>query len=246
MSILEKVVISILNVTMTYKLSTLKIDSFKEYFIRKVKKEISYKEFSALQDVSFEIKKGARIGIIGDNGAGKSTLLKIISKVIKPTNGSVKVIGNVAPLLELGAGFDQELTGRKNIYLNGAILGKNKEYLDNQLEEIIKFADLGEFIDVPLKNYSSGMKARLGFAVASHIDADIIILDEVLGVGDKNFKVKSQEKIRELIFSGKTIILVSHSLGEIENLTDTVIWLEHGKIRKIGETKEILDEYRGI
>lgn len=241
---MEKVVVDIKNVTMTYKITTQRVDSLKEYFIRKVKKQISYKEFNALEDVSFDIKQGERIGIIGNNGAGKSTLLKIISKVIKPTNGYVKTKGTIAPLLELGAGFDQDLTGRKNVYLNGAILGKSKEFLDDKVQEIIEFSELEEFIDVPLKNYSSGMKARLGFAIASHIDADIIILDEVLGVGDKNFKAKSSAKIQELIFSGKTVILVSHSLHEIEKLTSRVIWIEKGKVRKVGETKEILEEYK--
>lgn len=241
---LSKIAIKVDNITMTYRLTTQRVDSLKEYFIRKVKKQISYKEFNALTNVSFEIQKGERIGIIGNNGAGKSTLLKLISKVIKPTSGTVKTSGTIAPLLELGAGFDQDLTGRKNIYLNGAILGKSKQFLDEHLEEIIDFSELGEFIDVPLKNYSSGMKARLGFAVASHIDADIIILDEVLGVGDKNFKAKSSEKIQDLIFSGKTVILVSHSLGEIEKLTTKVIWLEKGKVRKVGDTKEILEEYK--
>ncbi len=241
---MEDVIIKIKNVTMTYRLNTVKIDNFKEFIIKKIKKEVSYKEFNALSDITFEIKKGERIGVIGKNGAGKSTLLKIISKIIKATTGDVVVKGSVAPLLELGAGFDQELTGRKNIYLNGAILGKSKEFLDKNIETIIEFAELGEFIDLPIKNYSSGMKARLGFAVASHIDANIIILDEVLGVGDKDFKLKSQKKIRDLIFSGKTVILVSHSLGEIEKLTDRVIWLEKGSIKKIGETKTVVEAYK--
>ncbi len=240
---MDNKVIEVNNVTMTFKLTTQRIDSLKEYFIRKAKNEIKYKEFKALDSINFEIQKGERIGIIGNNGAGKSTLLKVISKIIKPTIGSVKVKGTIAPLLELGAGFDQELTGRKNIYLNGAILGKNKASLDNMIEEIIEFSEIGDFIDVPLKNYSSGMKARLGFSIASQIDADIIILDEVLGVGDKNFKKKSSEKIKELINSGKTIILVSHSLAEIKKLTEKTIWIEKGKIVKIGDTEKIVNEY---
>lgn len=241
---MSKKVIELTNVKMTYRLTTERVDSLKEFVIRKVKNKINYKEFHALNDVSFDIYEGDRIGIIGHNGAGKSTLLKVISKVIMPTEGSVKTKGTIAPLLELGAGFDQELTGRKNIYLNGAILGKSKEFLENTIDEIIEFADLGEFIDVPLKNYSSGMKARLGFSIASQVDADIVILDEVLGVGDKNFKEKSHNKIKDLIFSGKTIILVSHSLSEIEKMTNKVIWLEKGKIKAVGETKEMLEEYK--
>lgn len=241
---MSKIAVKVENVCMTYRMSTVKVDNLKEFIIRKIKKEVQYKEFRALDSISFEIQKGDRIGIIGNNGAGKSTLLKVISKVLKPTSGNVMTEGTIAPLLELGAGFDQELTGRKNIYLNGAILGKSKEFLEENIEKIIEFSGLEEFIDVPLKNYSSGMKARLGFSIASLINADIIILDEVLGVGDKNFREKSHNKIKELIFSGKTIILVSHSLGEIEKLTNKVIWLEKGKIRKIGETKEILEEYK--
>lgn len=240
---MSKVVIKVTNVTKCYRLSTVKVDSLKEYVIRKLKNKIEYKEFYALKDVSFEVKEGERIGIIGNNGAGKSTLLKVISKVIKPTEGEVKVRGSIAPLLELGAGFDKELTGRKNIYLNGAILGKSKEFLDAHVDEIIEFSELGEFIDIPIKNYSSGMKSRLGFAIASLVDADILILDEVLGVGDKNFKKKSSQKMRELINSGKTIILVSHAINEIRELTDTVIWLENGTVREIGPTDELLDKY---
>ncbi len=241
---MSKTVIDVSHVTMTYRLTTVKVDSLKEYVIRKIKRQIEYKEFNALNDVTFEIKQGERIGIVGKNGAGKSTLLKIISKVLKPTSGGVTTHGSIAPLLELGAGFDQDLTGRKNIYLNGAILGKSKEFIEAHIDEIIEFSELGDFIEVPIKNYSSGMKARLGFAIASHIDADIIILDEVLGVGDKDFKAKSSEKIQEMIYSGKTVILVSHSLGEIEKLTTKTIWIEKGQVKKIGDTAQIVEEYK--
>ncbi len=241
---MDKVVIKLEDVSMVYKMPTQKVDNLKEYIIKLAKGKLEHKSFTALQSVSFEVYAGERVGIIGNNGAGKSTMLKLISKIFKPTDGKVTLNGTIAPLLELGAGFDNELTGRKNIYLNSAILGKSKEFIDGKIDDIIAFADLGEFIDVPLKNYSSGMKARLGFAVASQVDADIIILDEVLGVGDKDFKQKSSDKIRELINSGKTIILVSHSLSEIENLTDKCIWLEKGKIVKVGNSKEIVAEYK--
>lgn len=240
---MEDIAIKLTNVSMTYRISLVKVDSLKEYFIRKIKKQIQYKEINALSNVDLVITKGERIGIIGNNGAGKSTVLKVISKVIKPTTGTVETHGRIAPLLELGAGFDQELTGRKNIYLNAAILGKSKEFIESHVEEIIEYSELEEFIDIPLKNYSSGMKARLGFAIASKVDADIIILDEVLGVGDKHFKEKSSKTIQGLINSGKTVILVSHSLGEIRKLTDKTIWLEKGKVRMIDETNKVVDAY---
>lgn len=239
-----KSVIKIDDVTMTFRLTDERIDHIKELFIKTIKRELNYTNFNALENVSFEIYKGERIGIIGGNGAGKSTLLKLISGIMKPTSGKIYTKGTIAPLLELGAGFDANISGRKNIYLNGAIMGKSKEFLEEKYDEITDFADIGRFIDVPLKNYSSGMKARLGFSIASQIEADIIILDEVLGVGDKNFKEKSSAKIEELINSGKTIILVSHSLGEIERLTDRVIWLEKGKVVEIGETKDIVEKYK--
>lgn len=241
---MSKSVIKLENVFMVYRMPKQKINKLKEYCIKLLTGKIEYNEFTAVNDISFEIFAGERIGIVGNNGAGKSTTLKLISKIFKPTHGKVTLNGSIAPLLELGAGFDPELTGRKNIYLNGAVLGKNKKFIEDNIDSIIEFADLGEFIEIPIKNYSSGMKARLGFAIASQIDADIIILDEVLGVGDKDFKKKSSDKIKELINSGKTIILVSHSLGEIENLTDRCIWLEKGKVVKIGPSKEIVAEYR--
>lgn len=231
------------NVSMKFRLSNEKVDSLKDFFVRKLKKNMRYTNFYALNSVSFKIYRGERIGIIGHNGAGKSTLLKIISGVMKPSEGKVTINGNIAPLLELGAGFDNDFSGAENIYLNGAILGRTQEYLDSKYNKIVEFSELGNFIHTPVKNYSSGMRAKLGFSIATQIDPDILILDEILGVGDQQFKKKSSEKMKEMINSGKTIILVSHSIGQIKTLTDRVIWLEKGRIKKIGDTNTICDLY---
>lgn len=236
--------ISVENVSMNFRLASEKVDSIKEYFLKKIKKEISYSQFYALKSVSFKVANGERIGIIGHNGAGKSTLLKVICGVMKPSSGKVIVKGEVAPLLELGAGFDQEFSGAENIYLNGAILGKQKKYLDKKFSEIVEYSELGDFINVPVKNYSSGMRARLGFSIATQIDPDILIIDEILGVGDQRFKEKSSKKMNELMDSGKTVILVSHSLSQIETMTDRVIWLDKGEIREIGDSKSVCTSYK--
>ncbi|SCY96674.1 ABC-2 type transport system ATP-binding protein/lipopolysaccharide transport system ATP-binding protein [Paenibacillus polysaccharolyticus] len=241
---MEELAIKMKNVTMTYKLTEEKIDSFKEFFVKFLQRKIKYKEFYAVKTLNLEIKKGERLGIIGHNGAGKSTLLKLISGVVKPTSGEVIVNGTIAPLLELGAGFDPDLTGKRNIYLNGAILGKSKKVLDEKLKEIIEYADLGEFINVPVKNYSSGMRARLGFAVATQINPDILIVDEILGVGDQNFRDKSTAKMKELINSGKTVLLVSHSLDQIQELTEKVIWLQNGEIKEYGASSLVCENYK--
>ncbi|MEB3100930.1 ABC transporter ATP-binding protein [Ferviditalea candida] len=240
---MRQVDIAVDNVSMKFRLSNEKIDSLKEYVFRRFKKNIGYSDFYALKAISFEIYRGERVGIIGHNGAGKSTLLKIISHIIKPTEGKVTVNGNVAPLLELGAGFDQDLSGSDNIYLNGAILGKTKEYLDSKYTDIVVFSDLGDFIHTPVKNYSSGMRARLGFSIATQVEPDILIVDEILGVGDEKFRKKSSDKMMEMMNSGKTVILVSHSLDQIRRLTDKVIWLHKGQIKEIGDTKTICDSY---
>lgn len=241
---MDELSIRIENVTMTYKLTEEKIDSFKEFFVKFLQRKIKYKEFHAVKSLNLEVKKGERLGIIGHNGAGKSTLLKLISGVIKPTSGRIIVDGTIAPLLELGAGFDPDLTGTRNIYLNGAILGRNKKFLDEKFNEIIEYADLGEFINVPVKNYSSGMRARLGFAVATQINPDILIVDEILGVGDQNFRDKSTAKMKEMINSGKTVLLVSHSLDQIQELTEKVVWLQNGEIREYGDSSLVCENYK--
>jgi ABC-2 type transport system ATP-binding protein len=241
---MKKVDINVNNVTMKFRLSNEKVDNLKEYLVRVLKRDIRYTEFYALKSINFEIYSGERVGIIGHNGAGKSTILKIISGVMKPTEGKVTVNGNIAPLLELGAGFDPDFSGAENIYLNGAILGKTEKYLDSKYQEIIEFSDIGDFIHTPLKNYSSGMRARLGFSIATQINPDILIIDEILGVGDQQFREKSSKKMMEMMNSGKTIILVSHNLDQIQRLTEKVIWLHKGEIRAIGETKSICSEYK--
>lgn len=241
---MKKVVIKVDNVSMHYRLANEKVETLKEYIIRLVNRKLYYKQFTALKSINLEIYQGERIGIIGHNGAGKSTLLKLISGVVKPSNGKIFVNGTIAPLLELGAGFDPDFTGVENIFLNGAILGKSEKFLKGKFEKIKNFAELGEFINTPIKNYSSGMRAKLGFAIASEIDAEIVIIDEVLGVGDEAFRRKSSEKIKELINSEKTVILVSHDLTQIEDLADRVVWLDNGEIISIGNAEEVCNSYR--
>ncbi len=238
--------ISVKNVTMKFNLG-IEATSFKETFIslfdkkRRVSKEKN--ELLALNNVSFEISKGEVVGLIGSNGAGKSTLLKVVSGVMKPTKGSVKVEGVISPMIELGAGFDSELTARENIYLNGAILGYSKKFLDEKFEQIVEFSEIRDFLDVPVKNFSSGMTAKLAFSIATIVDPEILIVDEILSVGDIKFQEKSKKKMMEMINGGTTVLYVSHSLESIKDLCTKVIWLDHGKIVKIGDPKELCDEY---
>ncbi|KZX11462.1 ABC transporter ATP-binding protein [Methanobrevibacter curvatus] len=241
-----KYAIEVRNVSMVFKLFSEKLDNIKEYAIKKIKGQAKKQEFHALSDVSFLIEKGDRLGIIGLNGAGKSTLLKIISGVMKPTKGKIIVRGKITPLLELGAGFDPNYTGRENIFLNGSILGFSREFLESKFEEIVEYSDLGKFIEVPVKNYSSGMKAKLGFSISTVLNPEILILDEVLSVGDLKFKKKADARIRELFESGATIILVSHSIKQIKKLCNKCLWLDQGKLKMFGETKEVCDTYERI
>ena len=214
------------NVSMKFNLSKEKVDSLKDYIIKSIKKEIKYNEFWALQNVSFTLEKGDRVGILGLNGAGKSTLLKVIAGVFKPTEGTVTKHGKMVPLLELGAGFDPQYTGRENIYLYGAMLGYTKEFIDEKYDEIVKFSELKEFIDVPLKNYSSGMKSRLGFSIATVVSPKILILDEVLSVGDAKFRKKSEKKVLSMFDSGVTVLFVSHSLAQVQRICNKAMILE--------------------
>lgn len=241
---MNEIAIEVSNVTMKYRLATERVDSFKHFFVKKMKKEISYEDFFALRNVSFSVKKGEVLGIIGNNGAGKSTLLKIIAGVIKPTTGTITRRGSIAPLIELGAGFNGELTGIENIKLNGLLLGYSKKFIGEKLSEIVEFSDLGKFIHTPLKNYSSGMRARLGFSIATVIQPEILIVDEVLAVGDMNFKEKSEKKIRSLMEGGTTVLFVSHSLGQVKKLCDRVLWLEHGQVVRVGDSEEVVKEYQ--
>lgn len=232
------------NVSIRYLISYDRISSIKEFIISSLKRKVKYEEFWALKKISFEIEKGEIVGIIGHNGAGKSTLLKVISGILKPTTGKIEIKGNIVPLLELGSGFDMNLTGRENIFLNGAILGYSKEFINEKYDSIVEFSELGKFIDMPIRNYSTGMLTRLAFSVATVIDPEILIVDEILAVGDEDFQQKSKMRMMELMSGGTTVLLVSHSLGQIREMCNRVIWLEHGEIKAIGETQQICDMYQ--
>jgi ABC-type polysaccharide/polyol phosphate transport system ATPase subunit len=240
---LDKKVIKVENVGMEFNLTQEKINDIKEYVIKLLKREIVYNEFWALKNISFEVKKGDRLGIVGLNGAGKSTLLKIISGVMKPTEGNVSVNGRVVPLLELGAGFDPNYTGRENILLYGAILGYSKEFIEKKYDEIVEFSEIEKFIDVPLKNYSSGMRARLGFSIATVVEPEILIVDEVLSVGDAKFQKKSEERIMELFDKDITVLFVSHSIHQVKRLCNKAIWLKNGEIVMQGDAEEVCNAY---
>ncbi|WP_092559034.1 ABC transporter ATP-binding protein [Anaeromicropila populeti] len=228
---------------MRYNISSQKVDNLKEYFIKFVKKEIMYNEYTALDHVSFQLEKGDRLGILGLNGAGKSTLLKVIAGVQKPTEGSVSVAGRIVPLLELGAGFEKQYTGAENIYLYGTVLGYSREFIKEKYEEIIEFSELGDFINVPVKNYSSGMKSRLGFAIATVVEPDILILDEVLAVGDAKFKKKCEAKIQGMFDRGITVLFVSHSLQQVQRICNKGILLEKGRLIASGMIDEVAALY---
>ena len=234
------------NVSMKFNLSSEKVDNIKEYIIKSIKHQISYDEFWSLRNVSFTMNKGERMGILGLNGAGKSTLLKVISGVYKPTEGKVIRHGKVVPLLELGAGFDQQYTGKENIFLYGTVLGYTKGYLEEKYDEIVEFSELGKFIDVPIKNYSSGMKSKLGFSIATIANPDILILDEVLSVGDAKFRKKSEAKIMQLMKGGTTVLFVSHSLAQVRRICDRAMILDHGTLKAIGGIDEISNQYEAM
>ena len=237
-------IIKVDNVSMCFNLSTEKHESLKEYLLAMVQGRLQYDEFYALRDVSLDIMPGDFYGLVGLNGSGKSTLLKTIAGVYKPSKGKVTVNGTIAPLIELGAGFDMDLTARENIYLNGTVLGFSPKYLDEKFDEIVEFSELQNFLDVPLKNYSSGMVARIGFAIATITKPDILIADEILSVGDFLFQEKCERRMAELLSGGTTVILVSHSIDQIERMCNKVAWLDHGHLRRNGPTAEITAEYR--
>lgn len=237
------VIIELKNVTMKYNLAQEKVDSVKEYFIKLIKKQLLFQEFIALDNIDLEITKGDIFGVVGLNGSGKSTMLKIISGILQPTKGTVKVHGSISPLIELGAGFDPDLTARENIFLNGLILGYSKSFMRKKFDEIVEFAELRQFIDVPVKNFSSGMYARLGFSIATVVKPDILIVDEILSVGDFLFQAKCEKRIEELLSGGTTVIIVSHSLDQIKDMCKNAIWLEKGKIRMTGKALDVCQHY---
>ena len=242
----KNVAISVNNVGMRFNLSQERVDNLKEYFIKMIKRDLKYNEFWALKDINFDIKKGERLGVLGLNGSGKSTLLKVVSGVLKPSTGSGQTRGVIAPLLELGAGFSPEYTGRENIYLYGSVLGYSKDFLDEKFDEIVDFSELGEFIEVPVKNYSSGMKSRLGFSIATVVEPDILILDEVLSVGDKKFRSKSEKKVMSMFDRGVTVLFVSHSLEQVQRICDKAIILDSGRLVANGPVEKVARIYKNM
>lgn len=236
-------IIDLQNVKVRFNKTNLKVDNLKEYVVRLVKRELLFQEFIALQGINLQVKKGESWGFIGTNGAGKSTLLKVVSKILKPAEGTVTVNGSVAALIELGAGIDPNLTARENIYLNGTLLGYKKDFLDEKFDEIVEFSELQDFLDSPVKNFSSGMKARLGFSVATSVSPDILIADEILSVGDIKFRKKCNQKMKKMLDGGTTLLYVSHNMDSVKKLCDKALWLDHGKMVMAGDAGEVCDAY---
>lgn len=239
----KNVMVSVSDVSMRFRMEDNRATSLKEFVTRKLRGDIKTTDFWALRNISFSVCEGEVLGIIGRNGSGKSTLLKIISGILKPTEGSVRCAGNIVPMLELGSGFDMEMTGRENIFLNGAILGYSEAFLKEKYDEILAFSELGEFINVPIRNYSSGMLARLAFSVATVVDPQILIVDEILSVGDEVFQEKSRARMMELMGGGTTVLFVSHSLSQIREMCHRVLWLDRGEQKMFGETEAVCDAY---
>lgn len=239
----QDVIINVNHVTVRFNLANQKVDNLKEYFIKLLKKELMFQEFLAIDDVSFQVRRGEAWGLVGTNGSGKSTILKAISGIIKPHKGKLEVRGSIAPLIELGAGFDGNLTARENIFLNGCLLGHSEKYMQEHFQEIVDFAELEDFLDSPIKNYSSGMRARLGFAIATMVKPDILIVDEVLAVGDYKFREKCETRMNEMLEGGTTLLFVSHSIDEVLRLCDHAIWLEKGKTIMMGDVTEVCNSY---
>lgn len=239
----NQTVVSVKNVDMEFNLASEQLNSLKEYFLKLAKGELMFQKFLALQNINLEVKAGESLALIGVNGSGKSTLLKVIAGVMEPTRGTVQVNGSIAPMIELGAGFDMELTARENIFLNGAVLGHDEKFMAEHFDSIIDFAELRDFVDVPVKNFSSGMVARLGFAIATEVPADLLIVDEVLAVGDFRFQEKCRERMQQMLSGGTTLLFVSHSAAQVRELCQKALWLEHGKIKAYGPADEVCKEY---
>ena len=237
----NQTMIEVNDVTMRFHMNLDKILSLKEFVARKLSGKLAYQDFTALEHISFTVRRGETFGLIGHNGAGKSTMLKVISGILKPTEGSVTCSGNIVPMLELGSGFDMDLNGRENIFLNGAILGYSEEFLKEKYDEIVAFSELEQFIESPIRNYSSGMLARLAFSVAAIVTPEILIVDEILSVGDSEFQAKSRARMLELMGGGTTVLFVSHNIEQIREMCDRVLWLEHGRVKMIGRATEVCD-----
>ena len=239
----KRVMIDVDHVSIRFNLSNQKVDNLKEYFVKLLKKQLMFQEFFAVKDVSFKVHAGEAWGLIGTNGSGKSTMLKAISGILAPYKGNITVNGSVAPLIELGAGFDQELTARENIFLNGCVLGHTEKFMKEHFDEIVDFAEIHQFLDSPLKNYSSGMRARLGFSIATMVKPDILIVDEILAVGDYKFRQKCEKRMKELLSGGTTLLYVSHSIDEVKRLCDHALWIDKGVERMQGNAIEVCDAY---
>ena len=243
MSLSLEPVIQVENATVRFNIASERIDNIKEYFVKLVKRQLHFREFLAVKNVNFEVKKGESWGIVGSNGAGKSTLLKLICGIIAPDSGSVRINGSISPMLELGAGFDPELTAGENIYLEGALLGHSRAFMRSHYDEIVDFSELKEFLDMPIKNYSSGMQARMAFAVATVVEPEILIVDEVLAVGDAAFQKKCINRIHEMLQCATTLLMVSHRNDIIEELCQKALWLRKGEVVMAGDSKEVCDAY---
>ncbi len=242
---MDQEMIAVSHLTMQYRMNVDKVLSLKEFVVRALSGRLHYESFTALEDVSFGVTKGQTLGLIGRNGAGKSTLLKVVAGILKPTAGTVACGGSVAPMLELGSGFDMELTGRENVFLNGAILGCSEKLLREKYDEIVDFAELAPFMDSPIHTYSSGMLARLAFSVATVIEPEILIVDEILAVGDSAFQQKSRRRMMELMSGGTTVLFVSHNMAQIRELCSRVLWLEQGHVKMLGDADEVCSAYEG-
>ena len=242
----QEYVVDIDHLTIRFNLASEKINDLKEYFVKLVKRELMFQEFLALQDVDLKVRRGESWGLIGVNGSGKSTLLKAACGILRPYKGSIQINGNIAPLIELGAGFDYNMTARENIFLNGTVLGHSRKFMQEHFDEIVDFAELHQFLDVPIKNFSSGMQARLGFAIATMVRPDILIVDEILSVGDYQFQQKCYQRMEEMLGGGTTLLYVSHDINSVKKLCDHAIWLEKGHVRKSGLVDDVCDEYMQV
>lgn len=242
----DDVKIKVEDVSIRFNLATEKVDTLKEYIIKLLKRQLMFQEFMALKGISFEVKAGEAWGFVGTNGSGKSTLLKTVCGILKPYKGSVYIDGTISPLIELGAGFDPEMTARENVFLNGCVLGYSEEFIREKFDEIIDFAEVRDFLDVPLKNFSSGMAARLGFAIATTVKPDVLICDEVLAVGDFKFQEKCEKRMNELLSGGTTLLFVSHSTDQVKRMCNKAIWIDHGEMKMIGDAAEVCDAYTAM
>ena len=239
----EEYIVDVDNLTIRFNLATEKVDNLKEYVIKLIKKELMFQEFLALQDVNLKVRRGESWGLIGVNGSGKSTLLKAVCGILKPYRGSIRTVGTIAPLIELGAGFDMNMTARENIFLNGTVLGHSRKFMQQNFDQIVDFAELWDFLDVPIKNFSSGMQARLGFAIATMVQPDILVVDEILSVGDFQFQQKCYARMQEMLDGGTTLLYVSHDVESVRRLCSHAIWLDHGHVQMSGPAEEVREKY---